>query len=159
MPTHFHLIWKLRMSGVISPYAPSGPAGLPFCLPWFFVVSNNYTVDPHSLIIRGMRTEPLTGIVIGHVALPYSKTEYVSIELYFLALPYTDCWSKSRSEYEVCLCLFLFRLSSIERPRLWSSGQSFWLQIQRSRVRFPALPDFLSGSGSGTGSSQPREVN
>ena len=41
----------------------------------------------------------------------------------------------------------------------WSSGQSFWLQIQRSRVRFPALPDFLSSSGSGTGSTQPREVN
>jgi len=36
-------------------------------------------------------------------------------------------------------------------PPLWSSGQSFWLQIQRSRVRFPALPDFLSSSGSGTG--------
>jgi len=47
-------------------------------------------------------------------------------------------------------------------PPLWSSGQSFWLQIQRSRVRFPALPDFLSGSGSGTGYTQtrePREVN
>ena len=41
----------------------------------------------------------------------------------------------------------------------WSSGQSFWLQIQRSRVRFPALPDFLSNSGSGTGFTQPREVN
>ena len=27
-------------------------------------------------------------------------------------------------------------------PPLWSSGQSFWLQIQRSRVRSPALPDF-----------------
>jgi len=27
-------------------------------------------------------------------------------------------------------------------PHVWSSGQSFWLQIQRSRVRFPALPDF-----------------
>ena len=40
---------------------------------------------------------------------------------------------------------------------LWSSGQSFWLQIQRSRVRSPALPDFLSSSGSGTGSTQPRE--
>ena len=26
-------------------------------------------------------------------------------------------------------------------------------------VRFPALPDFLSSSGSGTGSTQPREVN
>ena len=44
-------------------------------------------------------------------------------------------------------------------PPLWSSGQSFWLQIQRSRVRFPALPDFLRSSGSGTGSTQPREVN
>jgi len=34
--------------------------------------------------------------------------------------------------------------------------------MQRSRVRFPALPDFLSSSGSGTGSTQsrePREVN
>jgi hypothetical protein len=40
---------------------------------------------------------------------------------------------------------------------LWSSGQSFWLQIQRSCVRFPALPDFLRSSGSGTGSNQPRE--
>ena len=47
----------------------------------------------------------------------------------------------------------------LRRPPLWSSGQSFWLQIQRSRVRFPALPDFLSSSGSGTGSTQPREVN
>jgi hypothetical protein len=45
------------------------------------------------------------------------------------------------------------------RPPLWSSVQSFWLQIQRSRVRFPALPDFLSSSGSGPGSTQPREVN
>ena len=48
---------------------------------------------------------------------------------------------------------------SVKRPPLWSSGQSFWLQIQRSVVRFPALPDFLSSSGSGTGSTQPREVN
>jgi hypothetical protein len=45
------------------------------------------------------------------------------------------------------------------RPPLWSGGQSFWLQIQRSWVRFPALPDFLRNSGSGTGSSQPREDN
>jgi hypothetical protein len=27
------------------------------------------------------------------------------------------------------------------------------------RVRFPVLPDFLSSSGSGTGSTQPREDN
>jgi hypothetical protein len=37
------------------------------------------------------------------------------------------------------------------------SGQSCWLQIQRSRVRFPALSDILWSSGSGTGSTQPRE--
>jgi hypothetical protein len=40
----------------------------------------------------------------------------------------------------------------------WSSGQRSWLQIQRSRVRFPVLPDFLS-TGSGTGSTKPREYN
>jgi hypothetical protein len=44
-------------------------------------------------------------------------------------------------------------------PPLWSSGESSWLQIQRSRVRFPTLPDFLRSSGSGTGSTQPREDN
>jgi len=32
-------------------------------------------------------------------------------------------------------------------------------RLQRSRVRSPALPDFLSSRGSGTGSTQPREVN
>jgi hypothetical protein len=38
-------------------------------------------------------------------------------------------------------------------PELWP------LQIQRFRVRFPALQDFLSSSVSGTGSIQPREIN
>jgi hypothetical protein len=45
------------------------------------------------------------------------------------------------------------------RPPLWSSGQSFWLQIPRSRVRFLALSDFLRSSGSGTVPTQPREDN
>jgi hypothetical protein len=40
------------------------------------------------------------------------------------------------------------------RPPLWSSGQSFGLQIQSSRVRFSALPHFLR-----MGSTQPRENN
>jgi hypothetical protein len=46
--------------------------------------------------------------------------------------------------------------------RLFGLVVSFWLQTQSSRVRFPALPDFLSSSGSATGSTQPsepREVN
>jgi hypothetical protein len=50
-------------------------------------------------------------------------------------------------------------LSIIGRLPLWSSGQSFWLQIQGSRVRFPTIPDFLRSSGSGTVSTQPREDN
>ena len=42
---------------------------------------------------------------------------------------------------------FIYINIYLNRPPLWSSGQSFWLQIQRSRVRFPALLDFLSSSG------------
>jgi hypothetical protein len=44
-------------------------------------------------------------------------------------------------------------------PPLWSSGQSSWLQIQRSRVRIPTLPDFLRSSEPGTVSAQPPEDN
>jgi hypothetical protein len=51
-------------------------------------------------------------------------------------------------------CLFLKNVV-FSGPPLWSSGQSSWLQTQSYQVRFPALPDFLSSSGSGTGSTQP----
>ena len=51
------------------------------------------------------------------------------------------------------------RIISHQKYWLFPMCQSFWLQIQRSRVRFPALPDFLNSNGSGTGSTQPREVN
>ena len=44
---------------------------------------------------------------------------------------------------QACSLLYIFFHHVIEVwPPLWSSGQSFWLQIQRSRVWFPALPDF-----------------
>ena len=67
---------------------------------------------------------------------------------------YEKClFSEFQSSEQISLDL------TFRRPPLWSSGQSFLLQIQRSRVRFPALPDFLSSSGSVTGSTQPREVN
>jgi hypothetical protein len=42
---------------------------------------------------------------------------------------------------------------------LWSSGKSSWLQIQRYRVWFHVLPDFLRSSGYGMGSTQPHEDN
>jgi hypothetical protein len=69
---------------------------------------------------------------------------YVFVSLYVWMYTYYVC------TYE-CICVFI----CMDRPPLWSSGQSFWLQSQRSRVRFPALPDFLCNSGSGTGSTQP----
>jgi hypothetical protein len=56
-----------------------------------------------------------------------------------------DNCALSRNKY-ACICCTLTE----NGPPLWSSGQSSWLQIQRSRVRFPALPDFLRSSGSGT---------
>jgi hypothetical protein len=43
---------------------------------------------------------------------------------------------------------FYFSIISMEvRPPLWSSCQRSWLQIQRSRVRFLALTDFLEVLG------------
>jgi hypothetical protein len=60
------------------------------------------------------------------------------------------------------LLSFVQNMESRQKPhRLppWSSGLSSWLQIQRSRFRFLALPDFLRSSGSGTGSTQPRKDN
>jgi hypothetical protein len=42
---------------------------------------------------------------------------------------------------------------------LWSTGPNSWLQIQRSRVRFPALPYSMRNSESGTGFTQPCEDN
>jgi hypothetical protein len=54
-----------------------------------------------------------------------------------------------------CFQTVLNTMISFLRPPLWSSGQSFWLQIQRFQVRSPALPDFLGSKVS----TQPREDN
>jgi hypothetical protein len=59
----------------------------------------------------------------------------------------------------VCQQVQFAKLLNGFRPPLWASGQTFWLQIQRSRIRFPALPDFLKSRGSETGSTLPHEDN
>ena len=51
-------------------------------------------------------------------------------------------FSSQRRALATLLLAWLQNVVHSKRPPLWSSGQSFWLQIQRSRVRLPAVPDF-----------------
>jgi hypothetical protein len=53
------------------------------------------------------------------------------------------------------MLVIIYKVTWGQRLPLWSSGQDSWLQ--RSRVRLPVLADFLRSSGSGRGSTQPRE--
>jgi hypothetical protein len=62
-------------------------------------------------------------------------------------------------KFSLCLTNEALQQEGIFGQWTWSSVQSSWLQIQKFRVRFPALPDFLTNSGSGTGSTGPREYN
>jgi hypothetical protein len=68
----------------------------------------------------------------------------------------TDVGVKGKGHF---LCWYFSNVNDFTGPPLWYSGQSSWLHIQRPRVPFPALPDLLRSSGSGTGSTQPREYN
>jgi hypothetical protein len=46
----------------------------------------------------------------------------------------------SVKKYHQYFCVVYDALISHKRPPQWSSGQSFWLQIQRFRVRFSRRP-------------------
>jgi hypothetical protein len=46
-----------------------------------------------------------------------------------------------------CIWMVFHNVAYCNRPPLWSSGQSSWLQTQMYRFRLPALPDFLRNSG------------
>jgi hypothetical protein len=60
---------------------------------------------------------------------------------------------------ELVMVLLLLIVVSIvvAEDRLCSLVVRIWLLTQKSRVRFPALSDFLRSSGSGTGPSSPCE--
>jgi hypothetical protein len=78
---------------------------------------------------------------------PFNKPSWVGAFLYSLTSDH------NRFRFRNVLYFNILNISQIMKPPLWSSDRSFWLQIQRSWVRFPALPDFLRSSGSGTGST------
>ena len=103
---------------------------------YFLVCKGGFTAFTHQIIFKsGSHTlfEPSGSV---------RACRGIALHFYFMTFPF-----------------LILTAITFQWPPLWSSGQSFWLQIQRPRVRFPALPDFLSSSGSGTVSTQPREVN
>jgi hypothetical protein len=79
--------------------------------------------------------------------------------------------SLCRPSYSACsvvltVLVALLHLSSLFRVSIHSTMTTSvvkWSEFQATnpevRVRFPALSDFLRSSGSGTGSTQPREYN
>jgi hypothetical protein len=60
-------------------------------------------------------------------------------------------------------CLFLPSNLCNEVYVVATASVFYWSDLLATdledRVQFPALPDFLRSSGSGTGSTQPREYN
>jgi hypothetical protein len=66
-------------------------------------------------------------------------------------------WSFLVKQEIIWLCILL--LCRLCATSLTASVVKWSEFLARSRVRFPALPDFLSSSGSGTWSTQPREDN
>jgi hypothetical protein len=82
------------------------------------------------------------------------KHQYIILQEYGTLIKITDI--ATLMQQKILLLIFIF-IIIMHRDRL--CGQRSWLQTQRTRVWFPALPDFLRSSGSGTGSTQPREDN
>jgi hypothetical protein len=104
--------------------------------------------NPSSPILVTLMKEALSSQKTPFFIVTAVKTSNLTVVYLFESQPVHFC-SRSMNE---------FQLSALQwpiRPPLWSNGQSSWLLTQSSPVRFPALPDFLSSSGSGTGSTQP----
>ena len=114
-----------------------------------------------NIVLRGNRGKCSANVIATETSCSWTVAEYACVEFW---LCISHAFSTQKRLQNIGLAAF-FNLLESEFVEvygwlpLWSSGQSFWLQMQRSRVRFPAPPDFLSSSGSGTGSTQPREVN
>jgi hypothetical protein len=56
-------------------------------------------------------------------------------------------WERMYKQQYNSMAIHFFKLIREEEPTMRSSGQSSCIQVQRSRVRFPALPDFFRSGG------------
>jgi hypothetical protein len=69
---------------------------------------------------------------------------------------YTRSQNDADSSSDEALIFFFFPIYLFISFALWSE---FLASDPEVRIRFPELPDFLRSSGSGTGSTLPREYN
>jgi hypothetical protein len=111
---------------------------------------------PHSVFLKTVRNTEITAIGI--------RSADHATPFYPRKLTLTSPTSGGRSVGIVRSPTKTTKLLLLISSKMyWVCGlvvKSSWLHIQRAaRVRFPALPDFLRSSGSGTGSTQSREYN
>ena len=159
---HFHrtVSWTRRINLKLSTRARASTS----------IVSEKESVSNNWLYARNSRRR------LKHSTPPEQHNDKTVNHKFWVCVSVHHSVSQMKHQLDATLCRFYFCRVTLHvsdasahhqeylklvlllvRPPLWSSGQSFWLQIHWSRVRFPALPDFLRGSGSGTGCTQPRE--
>jgi hypothetical protein len=98
----------------------------------------------------GNASDLILGMVLGSNLVLYITYPVVS---WFLLFSSGECLNITLKPTTASLTILSIR------PPLWSSGQSSWLQVRRSGVRFPGTTRKKKSSGSGTGSTQPHEYN
>jgi hypothetical protein len=135
-------------------------SGLPYilsCIGPSIAVLHLPTDPAQSVLVASLRSFPTPPFLLGLALLRRVKPVAAILKFHeSISISTFSLRSKNFRGPDNSTSVFVF----FNRCRpLWSNGQSYWLQIQRSRVRFPALSDFLRSSGSGTGSTQPREDN
>jgi hypothetical protein len=97
-----------------------------------------------------------------HLSTKHIDATFNAVECVLTSLVLCVFHSVVLCSYEDSIRLFLFYIwwmVAVFCYLVFNSYNISWLQIQRFRVRFLALPDLMKNSGSGTGSTQPREDN
>jgi hypothetical protein len=132
----------LDVSNALKSDAQLGPVSHTCTVKQAFL---NKRVQSHLKVVRALNVKTLEVLVLICCVPQLWKTDARNLK------DYPSYMAKFKHEME--------RRRETTKPLqflpLWSSGQSSWLLTQRSHVRFPALPGFLSTNGSGTGSTQP----
>jgi hypothetical protein len=125
-----------------------------FCTVTVFVTSNiqKDLSCIHGLMISLGIKFHVSGINISLVILIKWK---LNIDLTCLSVIYIYLWSTDAHKYSIVPCYYFYIIEKEKFDCLCGLVVSVpgW-RPQRSRVRFSLLPDFLSSSGSGTGSTQ-----